>query len=753
MPIKLLSPMLCQALKLAKANCPVLPLFEPVGRNCSCGDSNCSRIGKHPRVPNGVHDATTNPDLLRDWWSRWPEANIGLATGSASGLTVIDIDGPRGYDTLAALTGRAFSAPSASIIRTGRGVHVFYRTGTMPIPNMRLGDAVDLRGDRGYVVAVGSRHASGRYYRHSSWGVKHPTRLKPDIPPPWLRAILDNRLPSSIVTATPKVSSDAYFEAALNGELDRLRQAPEGERNNTLNRCAFRLAQLINGGAIDWNTVRMQLMIAAHGIGLGESEASSTIESGFKAGQMEPRPIVLTSGLYNSPVVSDPIVEELAKLGETDADNARRLARRYENQLACTPGSGYLIYDGKRWVRDKQSTRVGFAEETARAIALEAAFLTDPREKASRAACATRSLSKGALDRMIDVAQYRLMKRDELFDTDDFVLNVENGTLDLREGSLRRHSSSDWLTKLAPVRYDPAATCPTFEGFLDRALKGDAELISYVQKAIGYTLTGLTGEQIFFFPFGPGSTGKSTLVNVIRELMGDYGIHASTDTFTAKQHDNGIPADLARLKGARMVTAVEVNWSRQIDEARVKALTGGDPITARHLYRDFFEFQPACKLWFVANDLPGVRGTAEAFWRRVHLIPFDVIIPKEERDDRLVERLKAEAEGILAWAVRGCLAWQKDGLSPPEAVRRGIEGWQRKADHVARFFNDELILDQENTTPAAEVYHRYEGWCRKNGEKPLDTRKLKAALGGQALTHKRTNTGSVWSGVKLRLNG
>ena len=233
------------------------------------------------------------------------------------------------------------------------------------------------------------------------------------------------------------------------------------------------------------------------------------------------------------------------------------------------------------------------------------------------------------------------------------------------------------LTKLVPVRYDPHATCPTFERFLDRALKNDRLLIAYVQRAIGYTLTGAMGEQVFFFPYGPGGTGKSTLVNVVRDLLGDFGLHTPTETFVAKQYDNGATADLARLAGARMVTAVEVNWSRQIDEARVKMLTGGDPITARHLYQGFFTFQPTCKLWFVANDLPGVRGTAEAFWRRVHVIPFEVIIPKDERDEGLIEKLKAEAPGILAWAVRGCLAWQRGGPEPTRggpARDRGLAG-------------------------------------------------------------------------------
>ncbi|CAO4178293.1 hypothetical protein CLBKND_03182 [Methylorubrum aminovorans] len=186
---------------------------------------------------------------------------------------------------------------------------------------------------------------------------------------------------------------------------------------------------------------------------------------------------------------------------------------------------------------------------------------------------------------------------------------------------------------------------------------------------------------------------------------------------------------------------------------QLTALTGGDPIAARHLYQEFFEFQPACKLWFVANDLPGVRGTAEAFWRRVHLIPFEVQIPEGERDDMLVEKLRAEWPGILAWAVSGCRAWQRDGLNAPEAVKRGTAGWRRKADHLPKFCTEELVPAEGNLITSHDLYQRYQGWCEQHGEKPLDMRKFKNALDGRDLTHKRTRTGSVWVGVKLRLQG
>lgn len=756
MATKLCNPMILYARWLAKAGYKILPLYEPTSAGCSCGNPSCSHVGKHPRTAHGVQDASRDIDVIERWWKYYPEANIGVATGSDSGIFVLDVDGDEGRETLAKLMADEKSLPLDARINTARGAHYYFHFPALHVGNKPLGPGLDVRGERGYVVGPGSRHASGVRYRLARWGQANP-RLVPVEPPHWLLIALSALNKPLVTTKTGGVKTDqqaAYAEAAFRGELDYLRQAQEGTRNTTLNKAAFRVGQLVGAGVLDASSVEPELMSVALAIGLHEAEAAATLRSGLQAGQRCPREFDWSSGAGVSPTVisGDPLAEELAALGQTDADNGLRLARRFTDRLVCTPGKGYLVHVDGRWRRDDQRMRFAFAEETARAIAHEAAYLSDPRDKAGRATFATGSLSKGALDRMLDVAKHHLMKADALFDANPFLLNVKNGTLDLQTGILRPHAPADLLTKLVPVAYEREATCPTFERFLERALKSDPEVIAFLQKAIGYTLTGDTSEQVFFFAHGPGATGKSTLINLIRDLIGDYGLHTPTETLMAKQHDNGIPTDLARLQGARMVTAVEVNWTRQIDEARVKALTGGDPITARHLYQDFFEFQPACKLWFAANDLPGVRGTAEAFWRRVRLIPFEVEIPADERDPDLLAKLRAEWPGILAWAVRGCLAWQREGLKQPAPVLRGVEGWKRKADHVARFCNEELARDGGNLLPSAELQHHYRSWCERHGEQPLDPRKLKAALEGQDLTYKRTNTGSVWAGVKLRLD-
>jgi putative DNA primase/helicase len=259
---------------------------------------------------------------------------------------------------------------------------------------------------------------------------------------------------------------------------------------------------------------------------------------------------------------------------------------------------------------------------------------------------------------------------DDLLDRDKLLLNVENGTIDLRTGELGPHDPTDLITKIAPVAFDPEATCPAFKRVVDWITNGDREFINYLRRAFGYCLTGCTTEQSFFFVIGKGGTGKSVLANVLRELLGEYGLQANMDSFLAKQYDNGIPTDIARLRGARVVVAAEANFDRQIDEAKLKTMTGGDPLVARFMRQDLFEFMPEFKLVLIANDFPRVRASSDAFWRRVRVIPIDRKIPAKQVDPNLMEKLRAEYPGILAWAVRGCLSWQQRGLPMRVSSRR-----------------------------------------------------------------------------------
>ena len=445
--------------------------------------------------------------------------------------------------------------------------------------------------------------------------------------------------------------------------------------------------------------ITQELAPVARTIGLDESEIEPTIASGLTAGSQHPRrlPFLKSNDRTKSvepPVKSDDeLTAELASLGETDTDNGQRFVSRFGNKVINTPGHNWLIHDGKRWLHDDLFQVKELAKTTVRLIAEESRYLQGDTARAARRTFATQSLSTGALERMLKSAKSLLAVEDTRLDADPWLLNVENGTIDLRTGRREKHDPRDLLTKMAPVRADRQAKCPLFKKFLRRITGDDADLRTFIQKVAGYSLTGAISEQAFFFVYGrSGNNGKSTLVNLIREMLGDYGLHTQTETLLVKQYDNNIPADLARLGGARMVTAIEANSNRHLDEAKIKGMTGGEPITARFMRQNFFQFKPEFKLWLVANDRPRVRGTDEAFWRRVRVIPLTIKIPEAERDGDLPTKLKAEWPGILAWAVRGCLRWQREGLVQPDVVRSATKGWHQEMDHLKRFVTEQLDI-------------------------------------------------------------
>jgi putative DNA primase/helicase len=428
-------------------------------------------------------------------------------------------------------------------------------------------------------------------------------------------------------------------------------------------------------------------------------------------------------------------------------------ARRFGAKAIHTPGRGWLVYDGRRWRRDDLLKVTELAKQTARRIVDEAQHLQNDAARAARSKFASQSLSKGALDRMLELSKSLLAVEDNRLDADpSWLLNVENGTIDLRTGRRERHDPRDLLTKLAPVRANRRAKCRLFKEFLHRITDDDAGLRTFIQKAVGYSLTGITTEQVFFFVHGKsGNNGKSTLVNLIRDMLGEYGCHTPTETLLTKQYDNNIPADLARLDGMRMVTAIEADANRHLAEAKIKAMTGGEPIVARFMRQNFFSFEPEYKLWLVANDRPRVRGTDEAFWRRVRVIPLGIEIPAEERDKKLAEKLRAEWPGILAWAVRGCRKWQAKGLSQPKTVRSATKGWHQEMDHLKKFVGEQLIIAPGHKIAASQLFDLYKKWCSAHGEEALTVQDFKAKLQeSHDLTHVRTKGKSWWRGVKFQ---
>jgi len=337
-------------------------------------------------------------------------------------------------------------------------------------------------------------------------------------------------------------------------------------------------------------------------------------------------------------------------------------------------------------------------------------------------------------------------------DRDPMLLNLLNGTLDLRNGGLRNRAPEDYCTKVCPVAYDPDATCPHWDRFVREVFQADRELIAYVQRALGYSLTGNVSEQALFVCEGGGANGKSTLLNILLDLLGaDYGMKAPTDLLVARAQRSH-PTELADLFGKRFVAAIETEADQRLAESLVKELTGGDRIRARRMRQDFWEFSPTHKIWLATNHLPAIRGTDEGIWRRVKVISFAASFPPARRDPGLPEKLRAELPGILNRCLQGCAAWRALGLGEPSPVSAATTMYRRDMDLVGRFLAECCVTSTEGRVRASDLYGAFKEWCDANDEQPEGNKVFAKNLEARGFG-KRTSNGVRYLGLELRTRG
>jgi putative DNA primase/helicase len=331
-------------------------------------------------------------------------------------------------------------------------------------------------------------------------------------------------------------------------------------------------------------------------------------------------------------------------------------------------------------------------------------------------------------------------------DVDPFLLNVWNGTLDLRKGELREHRREDRLTKLAPVRFLPDAKCPTWLRFLDRIMAGNADLIGYLQRVIGYSLTSNVDEHCLWLLHGSGQNGKSTFLATILAMLGDYGLQAVSELLMARNSD-AHPTERADLFGRRFVCTIEVDEGKRLAESLMKQLTGGDQIRARRLYQDFFTFAPSHKLFLAANHKPEVKGQDFAVWRRIKLIPFTVTIAEHEKDKSLPAKLKKELSGVLNWALRGCLDWQAHGLGEPDEIRLATDEYRAEQDRVGRFIKECCFVCPDVRVKSRDLFAAY---CVWSGDKYMTPDNFGRKMAGRGFTRDRGHGGvHMWVGLAL----
>jgi putative DNA primase/helicase len=695
---------------------------------------------KRPLLAAWQQRASCDPKQVEEWWSEHPTANIGIATGAGSGLVVLDIDGPEGDEAWAELSsGR--EGVATRVVRTGRGRHLWLATDRADLRNTagKLGFKIDVRGEGGYVVAPPSIHPDGTRYAFED----------PEVPieplPLWLTELMlrppRTRAAASSVPVPPTRDDGGSFtvDQQLEYSCALVAAAEEGTRNDTLNREAFRLGRLVGAGRLVEEVVLERLHEAGLASGLEEQEVDQTVSGALERGKAAPELLM-----------------------RTDYGNAERLVAQHGEDLRYVADRGtWVVWDETRWAGDVDGEVMRRAKAMVRSIREEAAGVEEEKTRNALLSFAAKSEQHPRLEAAIKLAETELevVSTTAQFDTGSMLLNCANGTVDLTTGELRPHDRHDLLTRISPVSYDPDAASSRWEDYLGDVTGGDTDMAEFLQRCAGYTITGRTDEEVLFFLHGPGATGKSSFVDALRNAFGSgmngYCTTADFDTFLRKPYGGGTRNDLARLQGARAVFSSEVEDGKELAEGVVKAVTGGDTITARFLYREHFEFVPEFALWLVANHRPLVSAEDDALWRRIKVLPFTNIIPPARRDPSLKAFLrdpKRAGPAILAWAIQGCLAWQQHGLGEPPSVVQATAAYRGDMDSFHGFFDHVVVSDPAAWTEASAIHDRLRVWLLQyeDEEPQLQKKKIAArlkALGGKRL---RRNGAHGWLDISLQ---
>lgn len=705
--------------------------------------------GKLPAIPKreggrGVHDATDDLDTIRNWWRRIPDANIGIAMGEPSGVWALDID-PRhdGEASLRKLEHQHGALPQTVEQVTGAGGrHLLFQWQSDAIKNRaNVAPGLDVRSTGGYIVAAPSKHPNtGRHY---TWDVDcHPDDTTPAEAPGWLIRLVTERPGSGSRPAqAPQMTGQAgrntgYGDKALVEECRTVAKAECGRRNDALNRAAFKLGQLIVGGMLNQSQVEGALFGAAATSGLvaddGKAAVLATIASGLTTGIENPRekPAHRTFKGKESLDAADeaPPLTEANKCGHTTVEGVHgarkpgnlsspefsddQLALRFTEELGdelCYVHlwGRWLRWDGWRWSFDQTLSIFDRARTICRLAATEC---KKPKEQTAIASAKT----VAAVERLAR-SDRRHAATVEQWDTHPWLLPTPAGEINLRIGEIGPSRPEHYMTKITAVA--PGGDCPLWQLFLDRVTNGDKELQLYLQRAVGYCLTGSVEEEALFFLHGTGQNGKGVFIHTLAGIFGEFHTAAPMEMFLFSKHDRH-PTELAGLRGARLVTCTEVEEGRRWDEAKIKALTGSDTICARFMRQDFFNFIPTFKLMISGNHKPSLSHVDKAISRRFHLISFTVTIPDDERDDTLAERLKGEWPGILQWAIDGAAEWALTGLAAPEAVREATHEYLSAQDSISLWIEEccvEAISKQETI---AELWKSWRTWCDQSNDYP-----------------------------------
>jgi len=659
--------------------------------------------GKEPLTQNGFKDATTDEATIRAWWAKYPDANIGVRTGIDSGILVVDIDvknGAKGEESIKLFGGLP---PTLAVNTPSGGWHHYYIV-TEPM-RCRIGilPGVDIKADGGYVVGPGST-IGGKDYT-------------------WVD-------PEAHLVAVPECILKLMAEAATTSPsiLAPGQTIPEGSRNTELTSIAGTMRK--RGIEADVIADALRAVNAKKcSPPLPDSEIETIAQS--------------VSRYAPAPTAAGQEEDDRPENMSDDA-LARAFSKKNSADWRYVADWGYWIHwDGSCWRREK--TLMAF--DLARAICREAA---KECEKDSMVVKVASSNTIAAIERIAKTDRCHAAVTEQ-WDVNPWIINTDSGVVDLKTGILTPHERSHYLTKKTAAGVPATPEPPKrWLAFLNDITDGDVELQAYLARLAGYCLTGVTSAHALFFLYGTGANGKSVFINTLAAVLGDYGTNAPMDTFMETKMERH-PTDLAGLRGARLVTAIEVEKGRRWAEAKIKSLTGGDKISARFMRGDFFEFVPQFKLLIAGNNKPLIRDVDNAIRRRLHLVPFTFTVPPEKQDPNLQEALLKERDGILQWAINGCLDWQKNGLKKAPCVEAATDEYMEAEDALGRWIQDECQEDPVAEASTEQLFDSWRNWADRSGEYAGTQRKFSDDLAKRGFERVRSRSQRMFRGIGLNV--
>jgi len=682
---------------------------------------------KKPLTPNGLNDASIDPEQITSWWATNPKAQIAVVTG-LSGLAVVDIDHEPSKNIIAdtvlttLINDKGLNIETAAA-KSGRGgFHLFYKDtseGALGPSTDFLGiKGLDIRARGSYVVVAPSLHSNGKRY---AWLEGRS---------PFEYALLD--MPDFLTTASEKSLS-----------LLQIETIEDGSRNDTLASFAGLLRSMGLGYEVILHALD-EINTSKCNPPLPDEEIRIIAEHITK---YPPYPT-------HQPDTSPQERQTILSFNNTDAGFSELFSFHNAGKLKYDHSTGkWLLWTGHYWASDDKFEILNLAKDSARTFRRAALATPDPGQQMNLLRRASQMEGLHNINSMLTMAGALpgISTVIQDWDKDQFLLGVPNGTVDLRTGEFYEGKPEDLIRLVAGAPYDKTAQCPRWIQFVNEIFDNNTSVVEFVHHVAGYSLTGSTKEQGLFMLIGKGANGKSVFLEVLRAVFAEYSFGAPFSTFERSLVPSQNSNDIAALAGKRLVTTSESMEGITLNEAKLKQLTGGDVISARFLHKEFFQFIPVCKIFLATNHPPRIHDDSEGFWRRIKRIDFPVSFEGGKADANLTDKLKAEAPGILNWAIEGCLKWQQSGLMVPSTVTDSVNEYRKSSDPLDDFLQELTVASADESVTIDDLYKAYRTYASSRSLKSYEILSLERFQNRMGRTYKKTviDGHKCYTGLKL----